>query len=75
MKYSTYEKYRSMMELTDYNISKQTGIATSTLSEWKHGSYTLKLDKQLRIAEILGIPAELVLETDTPEEMAVRRNA
>ena len=35
-------------------VSKATGIASSTLSCWKKGEYTPKMDKLQKIAEFFG---------------------
>lgn len=59
--YERYAEYRDALDLTDYKISHLCGIAQSTLSEWKRGKYTPKIDKMVKIAECLGIPIEEVL--------------
>jgi transcriptional regulator with XRE-family HTH domain len=44
--------------MTDYRVSQDTGIATSTLTEWKKGAYTPKLDKLLLIAKLFHVSIE-----------------
>lgn len=68
MKYETYVDYRDRKKLKDYNISKVCDIPKSTFSGWKHGAYTPKADKLLRIAEVLDIPREFVLEPDSTKK-------
>lgn len=56
-----YEKFQKLIDerqITPYKVSKDTGIATSTLSEWKTGTYTPKADKLLILAEYFGVPLE-----------------
>ncbi len=45
-----YEKFAELLAKTDktmYQVAKDTGIATSTLSEWKKGTYKPKVDGKL----------------------------
>lgn len=60
-----YEKYATLRDekgVTDYWVAKETGIATATLSSWKQGIYTPKLDKIVLIANVLDVPLEALLE-------------
>ncbi len=60
--YSKYAKLRDDRNLTDYEVSRQTGIATSTLTDWKMERYTPKVDKIQRIASFFGVPLEYFLD-------------
>ncbi len=54
-----YEKYVQLREkkgVTDYRVSTDTGISTATLTSWKKGDYTPKLDKLLILANYFGVP-------------------
>lgn len=53
--YAVYEKARNAQGLTNYQVAKKTGITPSTLSDWKHGRYTPKLDKLVKISELLSM--------------------
>ena len=60
-----YKKFAELLEknnMTAYQVSKQTGISTSTLSEWKNGNYTPKLDKLQKIANFFGVTVDYFLE-------------
>ncbi len=67
MEYRVFERLLKERGLTVYQLSKVTGIAASTFSDWKSGRSTPKTDKLARIAqvlevsldELLGIPAGL----------------
>lgn len=60
--YTKYAKIRDEKGLTDYKVSKATGIRSSTLSEWKNGRYTPKLDKIAKIAAFLGVEIGEIIE-------------
>ena len=60
--YSKFEKLLNEQCITAYQVSKDTGITTATLSEWKTGKYTPKIDKLLKLANYFGITVEYFLE-------------
>ena len=54
-----YEKFLKLLKqhnTTPYKVAKATGIANSTLSNWKSGTVTPKLDKLQKIADYFGVP-------------------
>lgn len=56
-----YEKFKKLLEergVTSYQVSMATGISQSTLSDWKQGLYTPKVDKIMKIADYFGVPLE-----------------
>ena len=60
-----YEKFEKLLlerEMTAKDVSDKTGIATSTLSEWKNGKYQPKVDKLMVIAKFFGVPVTYFLE-------------
>lgn len=59
--YYIYERLRNERKLTDYRVSKDTGIPTSALSSWKHGDYTPKIDKIMRLANYFDVPVSVFL--------------
>lgn len=59
-----YEKFAALLEKnnkTAYQVSKDTGIATSTLTSWKNGIYTPKVDKLKILADYFGVSIEYFL--------------
>lgn len=59
-----YKKFSELLEKsgeTAYQVSAATGIATATLTEWKKGTYTPKVDKLMKIAEHFGVPIDYFL--------------
>lgn len=60
--YRNFEKLLDEHGATPYEVSKATGISTATLTNWKHGRYTPKIDKLKKIADYFGVPLEYFLE-------------
>ena len=61
--------------MTDYLVSKKTGISTATLSNWKNGNYTPKLDKISKIASLFNAGITSFVENDLKQnvELKVRK--
>lgn len=60
--YEKYEALKAERNLTDADVTRETGVASSTLSDWKAGRYKPKADKLLKIAKLFGVPLEYFLE-------------
>jgi len=60
--YERFEELLNQRAITAYQVSKDTGIATATLSEWKHGRYKPKADKLKILADYFGVTIEYFLE-------------
>ncbi len=61
MSYQKFEHLLKMQGATVYRVSKATGIAASTFTDWKNGRSVPKADKLMRIAEFFGVPLEYFL--------------
>ncbi len=59
--YEIFEKLCSEKGVTAYKVSKETGITTATLSNWKAGRYTPKQDKLQKIADFFGVSLEYLM--------------
>lgn len=62
-----YKKFEKLLErdgVTAYRVSKETGISTVTLSEWKKGTYIPKADKLLKIANYFNVSIEYFLNDE-----------
>ena len=60
-----YKKYKELLKnsgKTSYQVSKDTGIGENTLSQWKNGRSTPKIDKLKVIADYFGVSIEYFLE-------------
>ena len=60
--YKTYAQMRDERGLTDYRVCQETGIAAATLSAWKSGKYTPKIDKLMLIAKLFNVTVTDLLE-------------
>lgn len=73
-----YKKFLLLLERDGksvYRVSSDTGIAQSTLSDWKTGRSTPKVDKLQILANYFGVSIEYFLSEDkdsgvTVEELA-----
>ena len=60
-----YKKYLALLDKThktSYQVSKDTGIAQSILSDWKRGRSNPKIDKLKILADYFDVPIEYFLE-------------
>lgn len=60
-----YEKFSVLLgkyNKTAYQVSKDTGIAQSVLSDWKTGRSKPKADKLKILADYFGVSIEYFLE-------------
>lgn len=62
--YQVFEELLKKTGETAYQVSKATGVSTATLSEWKKGTYTPKIDKLLLIADHFGVPVEMLIRRE-----------
>jgi len=61
---SNYMKYRAMADVkgvSDYQVSKDTGICNVTFSEWKSGKSQPKYDKLAKLAGYFNTSVEAML--------------
>ena len=64
MSYSNYEKLLKMKNSTSYKVAKATGIAHSTISDWKKGRSVPKADKMKLIADYFGVDVDCLIGSD-----------
>ena len=62
MLYEKYAKLRNEKGYTDYEVAKNTGVTTATLTSWKQGKYTPKIDKITLIAKFLDTDLQYFYE-------------
>lgn len=56
-----YEKFRELLDernLTPYAVSKETGIPSTCLADWKSGRSKPKSDKLYILAKYFNVPME-----------------
>lgn len=68
--YEKYVKLRDDLGVKDADVSRATGIARSTFSEWKSGRYVPKAERLQRIANYFGVDPSYFF--DGTHENAVR---
>ena len=64
MEYKIFDSLLKMHNLTVYKVSKATGIAQSTFSDWKSGRSTPKADKLKKIADFFGVSVSYLIQGD-----------
>lgn len=63
--YKDYAALRDARAMTDADVERETGVRRQTLSDWKAGRYTPKVDKLAKIAKLFHVPLEqLIGEVD-----------
>ena len=60
--YNRYEELLKKTGKTSYQVSKDTGIAQSTLSDWKSGRSKPKIEKLKILADYFGVDVGYFLE-------------
>lgn len=65
--YERYERIRKNVGLSNADVSRGTGVADTTISAWKKGTYTPKADKIQKIADYLGVPLSVLMGEDEPK--------
>lgn len=59
--YEIFETLLTLHGVTAYQVSKATGIATATLSDWKRGRSKPKQDKLQKIADYFHVPLDYLI--------------
>ena len=59
--YSKYARLRDEKGVTDYRVSKETGLSTAMFTNWKQGNYKPKADKLKILADYFGVSIEYFL--------------
>lgn len=60
--YQKYAVLRDKANVTDYEVAKQTGVSTATLTNWKYGRYNPKADKLMALAKYFNVSIEYFME-------------
>ena len=69
--YQNFIKIVKSKGLTPYKVSKGTGISGATLTSWKNGSYTPKLDKLRLIADFLKVDIKDITDTGNSSRLPI----
>lgn len=65
--YEIFKKLCDEKGVTPYRVCKETGLTTSTLSNWKAGRYTPKQDKMQKIADYFGVTIDYLMTGEEKE--------
>lgn len=60
--YERYVELRDKKGVTDYRVSKDTGITRSTFTYWKNGRSAPKVEKLLVLAKYFDVPVEYLIK-------------
>lgn len=71
--YEIFAKLMKAKGCTAYQVAKETGIAQSTLSDWKNGKSVPKAEKIQKIADYFGVSAEYLMTGQEPVLMCFRK--
>lgn len=66
--YEIFEKLMKDRGVTPYRVHKETGVAQSTLSDWKNGKCRPKIDKIRAIADYFGVSVDYLLGNEPKEK-------
>lgn len=74
--YDIFEKLCMAHNVTPYRVCKDTGITTASISNWKAGRYSPKVEKLQKIADYFGVTVEyLTTGKEEPKEKALELTA
>ena len=68
-----YEIYQRLLDekgLKNADIARATGISNMTLSDWKRGKSTPKIDKLQKIASFFNVTTEYLMGNEKENEIA-----
>ena len=66
--YEIFEKLMKDRGVTPYRVHKETGVAQSTLSDWKNGKCRPKIEKIRAIADYFGVSVDYLLGNEPKEK-------
>ena len=67
--YEIFEQLLLKNHVTAYKVAKETGIATSTLTDWKKGRSTPKQDKLQLLADYFGVTVGYLMGVERDENV------
>lgn len=72
--YEVFEKLLNERGVTAYKVSKETGISTATLTDWKKGRSQPKADKLQQIADYFKVSVDYLLTGEAKEKAPIRKD-
>lgn len=68
--YENYAKLKESKGINDFAVSKATGIAPASISDWKNGRTELKLDKLQKIADYFEVSIDYLITGKDTEKVS-----
>lgn len=56
--YNKYLQMKDMLNLTDFDVSRKSGIPQTTISSWKQNENIPKVDNLLKLADTFNLKIE-----------------
>lgn len=69
--YQKYTELRDAKGVSDYRVSKDTGITKSTFTDWKSGRSEPKIEKLKILADYFGVSIEYFINDEPEQEKEV----
>nr|WP_303244020.1 helix-turn-helix transcriptional regulator [uncultured Cellulosilyticum sp.] len=66
--YTIFEQLLTINDVSAYKVSKATGIAQSTFTDWKKGRSIPKQEKLQKIADYFNVSLNYLMGIDEPNE-------
>lgn len=72
--YDTIKRMANALDMTIADLCRASGVTESVMSNLKRRGGSLSLDSAVKVARVLGVPVEALMETadNPPEDMEVR---
>lgn len=70
--YDIFEHLLQTHGVTAYKVAKDTGISTATMTDWKKGRSTPKIDKLQKIADYFGVTVDYLLGNEAKVNPSVQ---
>lgn len=68
MSYQTFQNLCAKKGVSPNQVSKETGVATATLTNWKQGKYTPKREKMEKLASYFNVSTEYLITGQSTEK-------
>lgn len=71
MGYEVFDRLCKIRGVTAYQVAKETGVSTATLSSWKTGRYVPKGEKLQKLAEYFNVTAHYLATGEEDERQSI----
>lgn len=67
MYYAKFQELCTIKGVRPADVSRATGISTATMTSWKQGKYTPKMDKLQKVADYFGVSIDYLTSGDSSQ--------